>query len=123
MTSVVRQPLNGADLLQKRQIDVLVADQLLERISDLVVLAVLGGGQLHATSGATLGQVDRAFRAINRQKYGVSDKVAADCDAQQIEIALCDTWADGGEIKLLGLTRLVKEIGGAEDGLLRDLRA
>src|SRR5882724_1449871 len=115
MTSVVRQPFNGADLLQERQIDVLVPDQLVERIFDLVVLAALGGGQLQAKTVAVLRQVDGTRLAINRHKHGVSDKIAADGDAQQIEIALSDMRADGGEIKLLGLHGLGEEIGGAED--------
>src|SRR5258708_36803882 len=46
MKSVVAQPFNGTDLLEERQIDVFVPDQLVERIFDLVVLVVLWRGQL-----------------------------------------------------------------------------
>src|SRR5262245_3385565 len=101
MTSVVSQPFNGANLLQKRQIDVLVPDQLVERIFDLVVLVVLGRAQLQTMSDAVLRQVDGTLLAINRQKHGVADKIAADGNAQQVEIALGDMRADRGEIKLL----------------------
>src|SRR5262245_47195925 len=121
LTSAVRQPFNGADLLQERQIDVLVPDQLMECIFYLVVLAVLGGAQLQARTGAVLRQVAGTLLAIHRHKHRVTDKIAADGNAQQIEIALCDMRADGGEIKLFGLRGLGEEIGGAEDGLLRDL--
>src|SRR5207302_764323 len=100
LTSVFAQPFNGADLLEERQIDVLVPDQLVEGVFDLVVLVVLGSGQLQAMSDAVLRQVGGPLLAINRQKHGVADEIAADGDAQQVEIALGYMRADSGEINL-----------------------
>ena len=88
-------------MLEERQIDVLVPDQLVEGVFDLVVLVVLGTGQLQAMSDAVLRQVGGPLLAINRQKHGVADEIAADGDAQQVEIALGYMRADSGEINLL----------------------